>query len=927
SSSKFEYRRLVVRNPSSTFKNYKDINPDDVILKRRRIQPLNVLEITPTTTISTTTQNDGQTQTADELNSDKIEKNHGSYWCSPSISYLSTLSKTELSHVEDFVAGRLGYGQVSFQYPVDLTAFQDNWDQLLGGCILFRPKILQVYPDGFTKPCQGNGLNVPATVMVEGCFPIDKSTKKPIKDPSSPEMNTFIKKLKNINGMNFINYDFITGTFTFSVEHFSIWGLVDEDEDDPELVSKFKKQQEEELANEKRKNEIQVNALEKISNYQNGKLGRLLHKNNQFSVDDSIDSDSDHAENDDDDDDDDSIESNSSDEDEVDFNNLVVMKAYEPDIEDLDMTAIKTQSEFPVSEDWEDQIALSDGFYSVFNKDLNASKDMKLDFKQVNEFLFGQEDGSKFKMIETPIAEFGYMNEYKTLLDLEIKKANTGSRSSNQFPIVEFNSNIDIVTTLNVFKNTTDYKLWDLIGRLFDDNYCLSFLSGNDLSCCKDNELLQASFLKLKRRELIISWLQDYNSIEIERLLSINRTDPLEYIFILLCSGDLNKAIDYAIDTNNNHLSVLLTLIDSNDKPTKQLAKAQLIEWNKNSTLKLIPQGVLKIYKLLSGDILSTEFISHCNGLNWSIVLLLLLKYGDSNMSLSSSLQSFISYESKLDRQPSGDDLVYSIIRLVDGPTKILDKFEVQFQFLLLKYLNNSIKIDSTLSDSIVLKFSEKLNNYKLFEESIFVLEHLKDDLECKNQICKLLDLSIDSLGYIENDSRLLDVHNTLNIPLDKLHESRANKFEKSNEYYKMVNSLISANLLDRAHDVTLSKVAPEFIISNSKLDDLKELLSNFKTLSNWPIGGALYNDYLTILDITRVGIDDKLGSLEQLIKNLINGLRLLKNTNLKVKVAKTLMYKKLIQLIFENGFEYNAEQLLSLDLPSSEANYSKIRV
>ena len=119
--------------------------------------------------------------------------------------------------------------------------------------------------------------------------------------------------------------------------------------------------------------------------------------------------------------------------------------------------------------------------------------------------------------------------------------------------------------------------------------------------------------------------VENYNSATVEKLLAEYKNDPLETTFIYMCSGDMIKAIETAIQTNNSHLSVVITLSDSNDVVVKSIAQNQLTNWKQRQTILSIPSAVVKVYQILAGDfqpILETP---------WNLGLALKLFYGNYN--------------------------------------------------------------------------------------------------------------------------------------------------------------------------------------------------------------------------------------------------------------------------------------------------------
>ena len=173
----------------------------------------------------------------------------GEYFLEPSLSALRTARFEELAAVHGFIVGRQGVGKVEFLEPVDLTTLPDLTD-IAGGVVQFRLKEIVVYPeeedidprnprdgakrnyDPVPKAAEGTGLNVPARVSLEGCWPTDRATREPIKDANHPRVKQHMNKLKNKTETEFVDYEPVSGTWTFKVKHFSRYGLDDSDEDE-----------------------------------------------------------------------------------------------------------------------------------------------------------------------------------------------------------------------------------------------------------------------------------------------------------------------------------------------------------------------------------------------------------------------------------------------------------------------------------------------------------------------------------------------------------------------------------------------------------------------------------------------------------------------------------------------------------------------
>jgi nuclear pore complex protein Nup98-Nup96 len=142
----------------------------------------------------------------------------GGYWTLPSMPQI--LALRDIRAVSGFVVGRKGYGQVRFLQPVDLSQVRSIPD-IPGSIVVFDLKICTVYPDETVKPPVGKGLNVPAIITLEKCWPLSKETRRPILDVENPRFIAHVERLKRQPDTEFIDYIADSGSWIFKVSHFS----------------------------------------------------------------------------------------------------------------------------------------------------------------------------------------------------------------------------------------------------------------------------------------------------------------------------------------------------------------------------------------------------------------------------------------------------------------------------------------------------------------------------------------------------------------------------------------------------------------------------------------------------------------------------------------------------------------------------------
>ncbi|UKZ87016.1 uncharacterized protein TrAFT101_002833 [Trichoderma asperellum] len=151
----------------------------------------------------------------------------GKYWMEPSREELQNMNRIQRQRIDNFTVGRENVGSITFKIPVDISGI--DLDELCGGIIQLEPRSATVYPIAAKKPPVGKGLNVPARISLEQSWPRGGRDRRVASDPK--RFNKHIERLRRIVDTTFESYDVDTGVWTFSVEHFTTYGLDDSDEE------------------------------------------------------------------------------------------------------------------------------------------------------------------------------------------------------------------------------------------------------------------------------------------------------------------------------------------------------------------------------------------------------------------------------------------------------------------------------------------------------------------------------------------------------------------------------------------------------------------------------------------------------------------------------------------------------------------------
>ena len=118
------------------------------------------------------------------------------------------MSEKQLSSLEGFKVGRIGYGEVEFFDPVNVLG------SILDKDIIFTNMNIEVI---------SKKINGPARVTLLNCFPFSKKTGK--KLTKRKQMRRFEEKLMNAKSwnpdINTLSYDNQSGEWIFEVPHFT----------------------------------------------------------------------------------------------------------------------------------------------------------------------------------------------------------------------------------------------------------------------------------------------------------------------------------------------------------------------------------------------------------------------------------------------------------------------------------------------------------------------------------------------------------------------------------------------------------------------------------------------------------------------------------------------------------------------------------
>jgi nuclear pore complex protein Nup98-Nup96 len=161
----------------------------------------------------------------------------GRYWMEPSKKEIQAMNRVQRSKVSNFTVGREGVGQIVFNVPVDLTSI--DLDTIFENIVILEVRSATVYPDVAKKPPMGKGLNVPSTISLQNSWPRSRDKRYPSGEKAGAAFERHVARLKRVTDTQFIDYNKETGVWTFTVEHFTTYGLEYDDDEEPEGSSEL----------------------------------------------------------------------------------------------------------------------------------------------------------------------------------------------------------------------------------------------------------------------------------------------------------------------------------------------------------------------------------------------------------------------------------------------------------------------------------------------------------------------------------------------------------------------------------------------------------------------------------------------------------------------------------------------------------------
>lgn len=222
------------------------------------------------------------------------------------------------------------------------------------------------------------------------------------------------------------------------------------------------------------------------------------------------------------------------------------------------------------------------------------------------------------------------------------------------------------------------------------------------------------------------------------------------------------------------------------------------------------------------------------------------------------------------------------------------------------------------LGDKLTITYAASLHTPDHWTTAIWVYMHLSSVSMRAHYIKALLNQYAHTYSLSDSDATYMYLSRTLMIPSTWMHAAAALQAKADGDSLQQALHLIKANEPQEAHEVLCRRVGPESIISRD-YDALRELMGGFiatptsspvsehgshfnrtskstEPVQGWNQGGAIYFDYIELLDLTgqrsAYRIDEELNSkINELLESLQRALEVVSrdrwdNCGLEERVA-----------------------------------------
>ncbi|KHJ93989.1 nucleoporin autopeptidase [Oesophagostomum dentatum] len=775
--------------------------------------------------------------------------------------------------------GRATYGSVFWPGRIELE------NVTLDELVVFRHKEVTVYPDESIKPPLGEGLNRPAEVTLERVWYVDRATKEEIRDPLKLIDVGWRDRLEKITarmGATFKDYRPSTGSWVFRVEHFSKYGVPDDDDEgDVATVPTAKKP---DIPHDVSVHDLDVSMEEQRvqSQVQRAKVPLLKLRNGTTEIGDHeqikglggrIDSDYDN-------------EMMYDDYDIANWRDEVPEKKPKIDMEVLDyvyeeskrLLELSTISARPVQ-----RIILKCKEPSNrFTGGTEARKSVGYKKSCVMNLACARGSSCRIYAILTLLGGQFVFSQQPKSNNVRICALQYDSNVPKQLIVDMLEHNIRLsrairrntstsarVRHCEIEGQTTAPRLKpaeDMAAQLLD-----SYLATATQSKCTVQQRVWKLCQALFRAEKTDTWqwqrtqdVGDWLREEVANLSKKNLGRDASQVWSLLCAGGVDEAMRVASEAGMRTLSLMISSALAAEHLGRQSCAKMVEMWETDGELGVMEDDLVKIYLVLAGRS-HAEFLRkgkmvklNClEGLDWRQAFGIHLWYINSGGFLEDAVESF-SDDVKAGRAASPDSHVYDqLIRLACSPShqveavldaaamlspNPLDAHLSWHLWSVLRALGYHTMLPAA-EQRLHISYATQLSSSELWHLAVFVLSHISHD-QCRSVAIQEV---LDRMSLTARSQQYEKILAICEIPKEWISAAKFIKAKAQGNLEAACSHALSAGNYASALQLFADEVAPN-AIAMGDLQRLRPLAERMEKaadrIAGWGAIGQIYADY-----------------------------------------------------------------------------------
>ncbi|KAF1762420.1 hypothetical protein GCK72_010682 [Caenorhabditis remanei] len=831
------------------------------------------------------------------------------YFSLPTINEMKNMVKNgKVVLPEGLTIGRSSYGSVFWPGKFELK------DIVLDEVVVFRHKEVTVYPNEEEKAPEGQELNRPAEVTLERIWYNDKKTKKEVRDVvqlAEVGWREHLERQTIRMGATFKDYRAETGSWVFRVEHFSKYGLADDDDEPMEIAPPQQGQQP--SASPLQAIDMNTSARDVNNQVQRKKVhqqtdGRqrevilervppatplhdaipIVRRKNVGGLGGGV-------------------LDNSREE----YN----ISGMTTEFLNEDETSFCEEGQQPEKKPKLELLMELEYESSRFIQNLQELKVMPKPKEPEHRFHGG---GHAAKMI-------GYGKS--TLTDLAIVKgrssrvgwSETGclvwssqpthnqilfgtlDRTSDETLVSMLNVNLTLSETSRKGPSLDTDSMSSVLTSNFvtyPDTYSEMFRRYIEIAQLGEYDghasvwkLLLALFpsereegWSFERGELIAEWLKN-EAIKNAAEERTTRDTSVTAVWNQLCLGDIDNAFQVAIENGQKQLASALQTSVVSPEVTTHYFKSQIDHWKNFDVLHLVPKSTLKCYVLMSGVSHyswthegQTHSINCLEGLNWIQALGIHVWYLRKWSGLE---EAYDAYQKDVDEGRAASnrgDLYGELIKLAcesqHSVEVVLDcaAGESPHDYFLQWHVWSALfsvgfrTMSKTAETRLHRSYSAQLESLELPKSALFVLQHIDDDEERSTTIRSFLD----RVANFANEEILDAIFEQYDIPSEWIADSQFSIAKPDNDVTHLFELAVAAKNLVEIRRLFSEEIAPTAVLSGDH-EALKTACVMVRPFENqipeWGATGMVYIDYCRLVDLIENNADE--AELKEVLESL----------------------------------------------------------